>query len=282
MVDVTPGYDPLEKEVPMDPMLVTGGTGTLGKQVVRRLRDAGGDIRVLSRKPRADEEGVRYMEGDLMSGLGLDAAVRDVGTIVHCAGGPKGDDVATRHLVTAAARAGRPHIVNVSVVGADRVPMRSFVDRNAFGYFDMKRKTERVVERSGLPWTTLRATQFYDLVLFVAEKLTKLPVVPYPTHSAFQPVDTDEVAARMVELALGVPSGLVPDIAGPHVYQFADLIRGYLRAAGRGRPMLPIHVPGAAARAVRAGAVLAPERAVGKRTWEEFLADRFARGASAA
>jgi uncharacterized protein YbjT (DUF2867 family) len=265
----------------MEPMLVTGGTGTLGKHVVRRLRDAGGELRVLSRKPHADEEGVRFLAGDLMSGLGLDAAVQGVGTIVHCAGGPRGDDVATRNLVTAASRAGRPRIVNVSVVGADRVPIRSFIDRNAFGYFDMKRKTERVVEASGLPWTTLRATQFYDLVFFVAEKMTKLPVVPYPTHSEFQPVDTDEVAARMVELALGDPVGLAPDVAGPHVYQFAELVRAYLHAAGRSRPMVPIHVPGAASRAVRAGAVLAPDRAVGKRTWEEFLADRFAGGTHA-
>jgi len=260
----------------MEPILVTGGTGTLGKHVVRRLRDAGGDIRVLSRKPHTGEEGVRFLTGDLISGLGVDAAVRDAATIVHCAGGPRGDDVATRNLVTAAARAGRPHIVNVSVVGADRVPIRSFIDRNAFGYFDMKRKTERVVEGSGLPWTTLRATQFYDLVFFVAEKLTKLPVVPYPTHSEFQPVDTDEVAARMVELALAEPAGLAPDIAGPRAYQFRQLVRCYLRAAGRSRPMLPVHVPGGASRAVRAGAVVAPDRAVGKRTWEEYLADRFA------
>ena len=261
----------------MDPILVTGGTGTLGAHVVRRLRDAGGDVRVLSRKARTDGEGIRYLVGDLMTGAGVDEAVSGAGTIVHCAGGPRGDDVATRNLVTAAARSGRPHIVNVSVVGADRVPVSSWIDRQSFGYFDMKLKTERVVEGSGLPWTTLRATQFYDLAFLVAEKLTKLPVVPYPTHSAFQPVDTDEVAARMVELALGEPAGLAPDIAGPRVYQFADLLRAYLRAAGRSRPMLPVHVPGGAARAVRAGAVIAPDHAVGKRTWEEFLADRFAR-----
>src|SRR5262249_28333200 len=222
-----------------------------------------------------DEEGVRFLGGDLMSGLGLDAAVGGVRTIVHCAGGPRGDDVATRNLVTAAARAGRPHIVNVSVGGADRVPVRSFIDRNAFGYFDMKRKTERVVEDSGLPWTTLRATQFYDLVFFVAEKLTKLPVVPYPTHCEFQPVDTDEVAARMVELALGEPAGLVPDIAGPREYQFSALIRSYLRAARRSPPLLPIPVPGAASRAVPSGAVVASDRAGGKRRRGEFLTAPF-------
>jgi len=162
--------------------------------------------------------------------------------------------------------------VYISVVGADRMPMASAVDRAMFGYFGSKFASERVVEESGLPWTTLRATQFHDLVLTVARQLAKLPVIPLPSRSAFQPVDTDEVAARLVELALGQPAGLVPDLAGPRVYPVAELMRAYLRATGRRRPILSVRLPGRAARAVREGAVLAPDRAVGKVTWEEFLA----------
>jgi uncharacterized protein YbjT (DUF2867 family) len=82
------------------------------------------------------------------------------------------------------------------------------------------------------------------------------------------------VAARLAELALGPPSGLVPDFAGPRVEPFAELLRGYLRATGRRRLLVPVRLPGRAARAVRAGANLAPERAVGRRTWEDFLAER--------
>jgi uncharacterized protein YbjT (DUF2867 family) len=78
----------------------------------------------------------------------------------------------------------------------------------------------------------------------------------------------------LVELALGPPSGLVPDLAGPRGYELAELLRGYLRAAHRRRPVVRVPVPGRAARALRAGANLAPDRAVGRRTWEEFLADR--------
>ena len=77
-----------------------------------------------------------------------------------------------------------------------------------------------------------------------------------------------------MELALGTPAGLVPDLAGPRVYTVADLLRGYLRARGKRRLMVPVRLPGKAARAVRAGANLAPERAVGHRTWEDFLAQR--------
>jgi uncharacterized protein YbjT (DUF2867 family) len=138
----------------------------------------------------------------------------------------------------------------------------------------MKRSAEEVIERSALPWTTLRATQFHDLILMVVEKLAKLPVVPVPAGVAFQPVEADEVAARLVELSLGRPTGLVPDIAGPRAYPAAELVRAYLRATRRRRLLLPLWLPGDAARAVRAGANLALEQVVGRRTWEEFLADR--------
>jgi uncharacterized protein YbjT (DUF2867 family) len=254
--------------------LVTGGTGTLGRRLVPRLTAAGCTVRVLTRHGRPDKDGVRYLTGDLATGDGVDRAVDGVGTIVHCAGANKGDDVLTRNLVEAvSARAGTPHLVYISVVGADRIPIVSALDRAMFGYFGSKLATERVVAQSGLPWTTLRATQFHDLMLMVVRQLARLPVVPAPV-GRFQPVDTDEVAARLVELALGEPAGLVPDMGGPRVYTVAELIRGYLRAAGRRRPILPIRMPGRAARAVRAGANLTPEHAVGKRTWEEFLAKR--------
>jgi uncharacterized protein YbjT (DUF2867 family) len=170
----------------------------------------------------------------------------------------------------------RPHLVYISVVGADRVPVLSRVDRALFGYFASKRAAERVVAESGLPWTTLRATQFHDLMLMVARQLAKLPVIPVPAGFRFQPIDADEVATRLVELALGKPAGLVPDIAGPRVYGMADLIRSFLQVRGKRRLIMPIRIPGAAARAVRNGANLAPERAVGHRTWEDFLAERLA------
>jgi uncharacterized protein YbjT (DUF2867 family) len=104
--------------------------------------------------------------------------------------------------------------------------------------------------------------------------MAKLPVIPVPAGFRFQPVDA-EVAARVAELTIDEPSGLVPEMGGPRVYGVAELIRGYLRAIKRRRrPILPVRLPGKAARAYRAGSNLAPEQAVGHRTWEEFLAQR--------
>jgi len=264
------------------PILVTGGTGTLGRVLVPRLREAGCDVRVLTRRNRAAKDGVRFLTGDLATGEGIEPAVDGVTTIVHCAGSYKGDADATRNLVRAAsARAGAPHLVYISVVGADRIPVVSGVDRTMFGYFESKLATERVVADSGLPWTTLRATQFHDLILMVARALAKLPVMPVPAGFRFQPVDADDVAARLVELTLGRPAGLVPDIGGPRVYGIADLLRGYLRASRRRRLIVPVRLPGRAARSMRDGANLAPEQATGQRTWEAFLADRVGRRGAA-
>lgn len=255
-------------------ILLTGGTGTLGRLVTPLLLDADCKVRVLSRKAHEPADGIEYVTGDLTTGEGVEAAVAGVDTIVHCAGEPKGDEVKAQHLVDAARKAGRPHIVYISVVGADRTPIVSRTDRAMFGYVASKRAAELIVADSGLPWTTLRATQFHDLMLTTAEQLAKLPVAIVPGGTRVQPVETAEVAARLVELALGEPAGLVDDIAGRQVYEFKELVRSYLRAAGKRRPIMPVKLPGKAARAFRDGANLAPERAVGKRTWEEFLAER--------
>jgi uncharacterized protein YbjT (DUF2867 family) len=254
--------------------LVTGGTGTLGRLVVPRLQDAGYDVRVLSRHGREGGGDIEFLTGDLASGVGVQAAVQGAEIVVHCAGTKQGDEVKARRLVQAASRAGTRHLLYISVVGADRIPISSGIDRAMFGYFESKLAAERVVADSGLPWTTLRVTQLYESMLMLVREMARLPVVPVPAGWRFQPIDAGEVADRLVELAVGMASGLVPDLAGPRVYDMADLVRTYLHTTGRHRLILPVWLPGKANRAFRAGANLASDRAVGRRTWEDFLAAR--------
>lgn len=247
-------------------ILVTGGTGTLGSHVVPLLRAAGHDIRVLTRHARPPADGVSYVTGDLLGGDGVDAAVAGAETVLHLAGGPKGDDVATRTLVRAAAQAGVGHLVYISVVGADRLPL---------AWMRTKLESERAVAGSGIPWTVLRAAQFHDLAFTMVEKMTKMPVLPVPRGLRLQPVDSAEVAARLTELALGAPAGLVPDMTGPRLYDLAALARPYLALRGRRRRALPVPFPGRAGRAYRDGANLTLEGAlVGERTWEDFLREK--------
>jgi uncharacterized protein YbjT (DUF2867 family) len=255
-------------------VLVTGGTGTLGRLVVPRLQDAGCDVRVLSRQSRERDGDIEFVTGDLASGAGVKAAVQGAEIIIHCAGSKEGDEDKARCLVQAASWAGTRHLVYISVVGADRIPISSGIDRAMFGYFESKLAAEWVVADSGLPWTTLRSTQLYESMLLLVQQMARLPVVPVPAGLKFQPIDAAEVADRLVGLGLGTPSGLVPDMGGPRVYEMAELVRSYLQARDKHRLIMPVWTPGKAARVFRSGANLTPSRAVGRRTWEDFLAAR--------
>ncbi|WP_020577225.1 SDR family oxidoreductase [Actinopolymorpha alba] len=248
------------------PILVTGGTGTLGRLVTPLLRDAGHPVRVLSRHGGQPGNGVEHVTADLSTGEGIERAVRGAEIILHLAGGAKGDTEASANLVRAARQAGVRHLVYISVIGADRVPL---------GWFRSKLGAERAVTDSGLPWTTLRAAQFHDLAFKTAQQMAKLPVIPIPGGLRFQPVDARDVADRLVALTLGKPAGLVPDLAGPTVYGMADLMRGYLEAQGKRRLMMPLRMPGKAGRAYRAGDNLTLHGdTTGTRTWEAFLAEQ--------
>ncbi|MBA2309773.1 MAG: NAD(P)H-binding protein, partial [Pseudonocardiales bacterium] len=94
-------------------ILVTGGTGTLGRLVVPLLREAHCQVRVLSRRSHEPEDGIEFTIGDLATGEGVESAVDGVGTILHCAGSAKGDEEKTRNLVRAASRAGVQHLVYI-------------------------------------------------------------------------------------------------------------------------------------------------------------------------
>jgi uncharacterized protein YbjT (DUF2867 family) len=248
------------------PILVTGGTGRLGRFVVARLVDAKCDVRVLARHERDTPPHVTFFTGDLRSGEGIDPAASGVSTIIHCATSSKGDADATRNLVKAAIRGGAPHLVQPSIVGIDQMV--------SWGYVKTKLEVERIVENSGLPWTIVRLTQFYDYCFENSAKLAKFPVVsPVPAGFRVQPVDPGDAAARLVELALGEPAGRAPDMAGPQLSTWVDLFRSYLTATHRHRYLIPVRIPGT--KAVRNGALLpSPGHTVGTRTWDEFLATR--------
>ncbi|PMR60449.1 NmrA family transcriptional regulator [Verrucosispora sp. ts21] len=255
------------------PILVTGGTGTLGRLVVPLLHEAGHRVRVLSRHGGAPSPGVTHVTGDLATGEGVDAAVRDVQIVLHLAGGQKGDDQLARTLARAARQADVRHLVFVSVIGADRVPL---------AWLRTKLAAEQAVSDSGVPWTTLRAAQFHELTLTLVRKMSALPVIPAPGGMRLEPVDGREVAARLAALALAAPAGLVPDLAGPQVYALGELIRSYLRATGRRRLLMPVRIPGSAGRAYRQGANLSlPGATRGTRAWGQFLTDQVGHPASA-
>lgn len=156
----------------------------LGRRVMKHLDAAGVGARVFSRSGKPGT-----LRGDLLTGEGLEAAVRGVETVVHCASSPfrkarRVDVEGTGRLLAAAAGAGVSHLVYISIVGVDRA--------SSYPYYRIKLETERIVEGSPVPHTILRATQFYDLVLTAIRFLDRLPVLPVPAGLLGQPVDAAE------------------------------------------------------------------------------------------
>lgn len=244
----------------MTTILVTGGTGTLGRPVCEKLRAEGHEIRVLSR--HSPPYAVDLRRGGPL----LDRAVAGADAIVHCTDIVRHDQEAARLLVEAALRARVPHLLYISIVGVDRVPL---------GYYRTKYAVERLIQRSGLGWTILRTTQFHDLVLRLLEGLAKPPVMLVPKAVRAQPMEVTEAAYRLAELAAGPPAGRVADMGGPEIRSFAELAEAYLRASGRKRRIVEVPLPGKVYRGLRHGGHLAPESAVGRVTFEEFLTARF-------
>src|SRR3712207_3744683 len=192
----------------MNTVLVTGGTGLLGRRVVRALLADGHPVRMLGRASAAmPASGADVVAADLSTGAGLAEAVAGTTAIVHCASDPRDpgavDVAGTQRLLHAAQHAGRPHVVYISIVGVDRIPTE---------YYRSKLAAERTIERAGLPWTVLRTTQFHEFVENLLGRLGKLPVVPAPRGWRFQPIDVEEVARRLADAVAAVPGGRLPDL----------------------------------------------------------------------
>ncbi len=264
----------------MTDVLVTGGTGALGSELVPRLITKGYDVRVLSRRDSPPfPVGARAVRGDLVTGAGIEDAVPGADIIVHCATGAadhpirglghkstiRTDVEPTRALLDIASKSGSPRFVYISIVGIDKIPL---------GYYKGKLDAERLIESSGLPYTILRTTQWHTLGWEFCRRFTALPLVFLPRGVRSQLLDPGEVAERMVSLIDGGVEGHAPDMGGPAALGFRDIVRSYLRAMGKRRAVIEAPVPGAAIRGFREGHNLTLEHADGRITWEQWLGSR--------
>jgi uncharacterized protein YbjT (DUF2867 family) len=258
------------REVSTMKVLVTGGGGALGRRLVRLLTAGGHAARVMSRrKPARDApDGVEWARADLSTGEGVDAAVGGVEAVIHAASDPRNAEAVdvggTRRLCGAARAAGVSHLVYISIVGVDELP---------FGYYRRKLAAEAVVESSAVPHSILRATQFHTLVDFLLTQAARVPLLmPLPTDFKFQSVDDAEVAGRLAACVGAGPRGRLPDFGGPAVLTLGEMAREWKRARGVGKKVVNVPIPGALARAFRAGKNTAPGGERGVTSWEEWLA----------
>jgi uncharacterized protein YbjT (DUF2867 family) len=259
-------------------ILVTGGSGGLGRLLVEQLVMAGKSVRVMSRSQRtAGQQGSEWAQADLLSGAGLAEAVADVHTIIHAASLPSGpthevDVLGTERLLTQARTAGVAHIIYVSIVGVEHIPL---------AYYRHKLAAEQLVERGGLPWSIQRATQFHTLLDGLLRKAARLPIMPLPTDLQFQPIDTGDAARHICGLVEAGPGGRLPDIGGPEVLRLGDLARSWRAAHGLRRPILHLPLPGGVAHALRRGYNTCPAQRTGQISWAGWLAQQVGHTATA-
>ena len=245
-------------------VLITGATGTLGRKVVGTATAAGHHVRAMSRRSHVGYTGVHWTQADLLADTGIDDAVAGVDVIVNCATQPTGDkDVASmQNLLAAARNAGVRHVIHVSIVGIDQIPLP---------YYRTKLRVEQALEASGVGHTVLRATQFHDLIATTFSIQRYSPLLWALRNVRFQPIDTGDVAARLVELVGAEPAGRAPDIGGPTVHTHAELAQMYLAARGGRRKVVAVPVPGHIVAGFRSGANLVPENAVGTLGFADYL-----------
>lgn len=247
-------------------LLVTGGTGTFGSHALPVLLERGHDVRVLSRRERPQvPTGVTAVRGDLASNAGVEAAVADVDMIVHAASDVRrmgrSDEAQTRHLLAAAEAAGVRRVLYLSIVGIDQV---------TFGYYRKKLVCEALVAASSVPHTTLRATQFHNLLGAVLHRSERLPFVPLPLDWQFQPIAPQDVAAHARDLLEADDPPERDRIGGPEVHTLRELVDTWRSIRGAPRA-LALPLPGRLPRLIRDGKLTVPERSLGRLTWSEYV-----------
>ena len=256
----------------MTRVLVTGGAGGFGRALVPRLISRGYTVRIMSRRAAPAGVTIEWVQADLESGMGLAAALADIGVVVHAATSPAKhtrqiDVEGTRRLLHAARAAEVAHFAYISIVGIDRIP---------YAYYRHKLAAEALVTASSLPWSILRATQFHTLIDSLLRGTDRLPLVLLPTDLHFQPIDVGEAAERIAEVVAAGPAGRLPDIGGPEVLTLGVLARDWMQARGRQRRIVYLPMPGAFAAALRQGRNTCPDQRYGQITWADWLRKTYA------
>ena len=248
-------------------ILITGGSGTLGQQLVPRLKSAGYSVRISSRKARSNENdgSIEWAQASLESPSGWADAVQDVDVIVHAASFPfkRGADIkGTGYMLSAANLAGVQHIVYISIVG---------VDKRDWFYYKEKFACEQLIKESSIPFTILRATQFHDFAnMLLKEMFLRSRIGFLPNGWRIQPIDGSEVAAILSAAVRKGPAGYLPEAGGPEVLTLEEMAETWMAVFGR-RRIIKIPFPFLMGKAFGNGHNLAPDSRIGKLTWRDWV-----------
>jgi uncharacterized protein YbjT (DUF2867 family) len=262
----------------MDTVLVTGGSGHLGRDLIARLKGSY-RVRVLARSTGSDPD-VDWVRGDLATGEGIADAVAGCQTVIHAATlspaarrgyfVPKDlwyspvdvDREGTARLLDEAAAAGVGHILYVSIVG---------IDKARIPYLRRKLEAENLVRSSAIPWSIARATQFHWLQDRLLGRMARLPVVPLPANLQMEPVDTTDFADYLVQCVRNGPGGRLADFGGPEVLTFGEAVDQWRQLRAQPLRTLPFPLPRSVRDRAAATLLTRPGSRRGIVTWTDWL-----------
>ena len=214
-------------------IVVIGGSGLIGSKLVNRLRDAGHEV--IAASPAS---GV-----DTITGEGLMQALAGAQVVVDVANSPSFEDKAVleffetsgRNLMTAETAADVGHHLALSVVGTERLPES--------GYLRAKMAQENLIKASGIPYTILRSTQFFEFIGGIIKSASEVDVI-HLSPALLQPIASDDVVTALAELAIGPPLNATVEVAGPEACPLDKIAQKFLAASGDRREVIAdVHAP---------------------------------------
>ncbi|MGG4467523.1 NmrA family NAD(P)-binding protein [Paenibacillus alvei] len=249
-------------------VLVTGSTGYLGSALLLRLKNTEYKVKITSRNRPQDWQQFEWIYSDLVSGEGLEEAVKDVDVIIHAATSPmknvkKVEIEGLRNLLSKIQHI--QHFVYPSIVGIEEIPWK---------YYQLKLEAEELLSKSTVPYTIARATQFHGFVenLLLSKPLFNRYVIP--GRWKVQSVDVHEFATHLIDLVNNGPKGRVEDYGGPEIMTIREMAEVKINAKKEKKTVFDVSLPGRLSKAFIDGKNTNINNQKGEVTFEQFLRNK--------
>jgi len=249
-------------------ILITGSTGKLGSALIKQMKGSGHDIKLTSRRKPDNAEEFNWVYSNLLSGEGLEEAIKDIEVIIHAATSPMKN---TKDIEVLAFKKFLKkldhvkHFIYPSIVGIENIP---------FSYYKHKYKAEELLKMSNVPHTIVRATQFHSFVenLLLSKTLFKRYFIP--GEIKFQSVDVDEFANYLINLIDKMPEKKTIEFGGPEILTLKRMAEQKIKINNESNKVITFSFPGKLYTSLVEGKNTNPEKAIGKITFKQYLENK--------
>lgn len=248
----------------MKNILITGGTGNLGKVLSNVLREKGFLFAVASRSNKGNSPQKVVM--DLLENKGVAEAVKGRDIIFHLATDLKKDTVLTQNLLNGIGENKNIHLIYISIVGIDKTP---------FNYYQQKLESENKIKASGIPYTILRATQFHDFIDQIFSTLLKYKIGVLPKRVMVQPIDIETVAKSLYEISLHSPENKTFEIGGLQSFSFDEVAKEWMNTSGKKRWIINLPLFRKLAKSFFGGVLLTNKIEASALSWKNWLQKKY-------